>query len=321
MHLDNQQRQFRPDPVAVRLVIIGMPLGTFVSALVLAADGWSWIWTALITVVSIVGLFEWARFLGLSRAWCLAYAISPFLLSLSVGFFTAYVLGIEPELIIQLFRLLVASFFWISWPVMLVFGAMLFSRSSGIRMVARIVWGVGGWWIMVSLSFTMFWLTSQWSFALFLLLTVAATDTAALLAGQRFGHRLLAPRILSGKTWVGLGAGLAAAAVVGACLPPLLSFVDTTPGVRWDRLGMGYGLLYGLAIGVCAVIGDFAVSTLKRSAGVKDSDWFDGLLFGHGGVRGALDIIGSLLLATPLFALVSVAEAWVFQFFRGAGPF
>ena len=190
------------------------------------------------------------------------------------------------------FFLVQQLFFWVAWVFMLPSSAMLFSHSSGSRRVARAVWGVGGLGVLPPVATVM--LSVPWSLVLFLILAVAVTDSAAFLVGRRFGRRLLVPRISPGKTWLGLGAGLAAAGVAGAALASLLALADT-PHVHWQRVGLEDGLLFGLAIGVCVVVGGLAVSVLKRAAGTKDS----GRLWPrHGGV---LDRVGGFLLAAPAF--------------------
>lgn len=284
-------------------------------ALALAAHGWGWAWTALILAALAAGLFEWAKLLGLGRAWCAAYAVPALLGVAAVLAASGTLPRPEPALdvlgnilgLLEFSLLLTPMYFWVAWLIMLLSGAFLFSRSPGCRRAARVFWGLAGWWIMPAAAIALAMMAADQVQPLFgaflalsLLLVAAATDTAAFLAGRRFGRRLLAPRISPGKTWLGLGAGLAAAGAAGACLL-LLSLALAAPHVHWPRAGLD-GLLLGLATGMCVVAGDLAVSALKRSAGVKDSGR---LLPGHGGV---LDRIDGFLLAAPAFVFMLLAD-------------
>lgn len=113
------------------------------------------------------------------------------------------------------------------------------------------------------------------------LLLTWATDTAAYLAGSKWGKRRLAPLISPNKTVVGSLAGILAGVAVAGTLAYTL-------GLTWlEALGLG------IMAAVLAQWGDLVASALKREAEVKDT----GSLFpGHGGV---LDRCDSLLLVAP----------------------
>lgn len=108
-------------------------------------------------------------------------------------------------------------------------------------------------------------------------------DTAAMLAGMRFGRHRFFPRISPKKTVEGAVAQLLVSAVFFSIAGSLLG------------LGIGHSLVLGVLIGVVAQVGDLVESQVKRTAGVKDASH---LIPGHGGV---LDRIDSLL---PVGAVV-----------------
>jgi phosphatidate cytidylyltransferase len=130
----------------------------------------------------------------------------------------------------------------------------------------------------------------------FLFLTVWAGDSVAMYTGRAFGKHKLAPRLSPNKTWEGaVGSVLGAMAVTGILLGVSIYLA------QWNSVKLSYAdapwwywLILAAVVNVAAQVGDLAESSLKRSAGVKDSGT---LLPGHGGI---LDRIDALLLAAPV---------------------
>ncbi|MFB7764124.1 phosphatidate cytidylyltransferase [Streptomyces xiamenensis] len=134
-----------------------------------------------------------------------------------------------------------------------------------------------------------------WRVLTFLVLVVLS-DTGAYAVGWRLGRRKLAPRISPGKTLEGLAGAISFAMVGGAlCFAFLIE-----DGLWWQ------GLLMGLAVAICATLGDLGESMIKRDLGIKDMGT---LLPGHGGIMDRLD---SLLPTAPVAWLLYLA-------FTGAG--
>jgi phosphatidate cytidylyltransferase len=124
--------------------------------------------------------------------------------------------------------------------------------------------------------------------ALSLLLLIWFADTAAYFAGRRFGRAKLSALLSPGKTWVGVYAGIAAAALWGGLVALLLG------------LTLAKALIFVALCVVTAmmsVIGDLFESLLKRRRSIKDAG---SLLPGHGGL---LDRIDSATAAAPIFTL------------------
>jgi phosphatidate cytidylyltransferase len=117
---------------------------------------------------------------------------------------------------------------------------------------------------------------------------VWAGDIAGIFVGRAWGRRPLAPQISPNKTVEGAVGNLLACLAAGAAL-----------GV-WTGFGPGLGLAAGALGGTFGQAGDLFESSLKRSAGVKDSG---NLLPGHGGI---LDRIDSLLFALPVVAVLLI---------------
>ncbi|HXA42541.1 MAG TPA: phosphatidate cytidylyltransferase [Candidatus Solibacter sp.] len=103
-------------------------------------------------------------------------------------------------------------------------------------------------------------------------------DTAALLAGTRFGRHSFFPGISPHKTVEGAVAGFVVQALVFSCL-----------GLLAD-IPVGHGVVLGAMVALAAQAGDLVESQFKRAAKVKDAG---NLVPGHGGM---LDRIDSLIL-------------------------
>jgi phosphatidate cytidylyltransferase len=97
-----------------------------------------------------------------------------------------------------------------------------------------------------------------------------ASDICAYLGGRTFGRHKLAPYISPNKTWEGVIAGLAAAAIIS-----VVAFV------LFD-LPIGYGgaVLLGVLVSIFGQVGDLVKSLFKRNMAIKDSSR---LIPGHGG--------------------------------------
>ncbi len=107
-------------------------------------------------------------------------------------------------------------------------------------------------------------------------------DTAAYLAGTRWGRHRFFPAISPKKSVEGAAAGFVAAVAVFTLFSPLLD------------LPWWHGLILGALIGIFAQAGDLVESQMKRAAQLKDMSM---IIPGHGGI---LDRIDSLLLVAPV---------------------
>lgn len=123
---------------------------------------------------------------------------------------------------------------------------------------------------------------------LFAVFLIAFNDMGAYFVGRSFGKRPLAPGVSPNKTVEGFFGGLLASLVVA-------SILTTFPA--WESIGLGRGLALAAVVGLFGPLGDLIESMLKRSIGVKD---MGSVLPGHGGM---LDRIDSFLLAVPALYL------------------
>ena len=121
-----------------------------------------------------------------------------------------------------------------------------------------------------------------------MIIVIAASDSAQYYTGRSLGKRKLAPAVSPGKTIEGLLGGLVVAPIAAAALAP------------WGLpdVPLYIAAVAGLILALFGVGGDLFESLLKRSAGMKDSST---LIPGHGGV---LDRIDAYLFAAPVFYLL-----------------
>ncbi len=125
---------------------------------------------------------------------------------------------------------------------------------------------------------------THFTFALFISIWIC--DSAAYIAGKKFGKKKIYPRASPNKTVVGSVAGL-----IFAFVTYLL--MDKIGFIKFD-LDITQITILSIISGVFGQTGDFVESLFKRDANVKDSG---ALLLGHGGV---LDRFDSLIIASPL---------------------
>jgi phosphatidate cytidylyltransferase len=120
-----------------------------------------------------------------------------------------------------------------------------------------------------------------WHLLMFVLV-VKSSDIGAYAVGSAFGRHKFSPRISPGKTWEGMGGGIAAAAVVA------IGFALACGIMAWFL-----AIVFGLCFAFIGQMGDLVESMIKRDAELKDSGQ---KVPGFGGV---LDIIDSPLVAAP----------------------
>lgn len=130
---------------------------------------------------------------------------------------------------------------------------------------------------------------------IWLMLVVVATDVFGYLAGRFFGGPKFWPKVSPKKTWSGTSAGWVAAGIVG--------FIFTL----FTNAGLSI-ILISMVLSFASQMGDIAESALKRRMGVKDSST---LIPGHGGLFDRFDaLLGAslfMLLVATVFNVPGVA--------------
>lgn len=149
-----------------------------------------------------------------------------------------------------------------------------------LRLLGGGAWGDDGRWGMVAL--------------LSLMAVVKANDTGAYFTGRWLGKTKMTPVLSPGKTWEGFAGGAVFSIIAAAiCLGPLaraMGCVRVEPPEWW----LARVAVFGIVVGTAGVLGDLAISLLKRDSRLKNSStWMPG--FG-----GVLDLLDSILFGAPV---------------------
>ena len=259
-----------------RLITVAVALPLFAAALLLLPQNfWALV---LLPAVAIAG-WEWGALAGYRAGTRSAY-VAIVVVSALLLYLAADLPGPAP---VYVWAYALSAAFW-------VVVAPLWLRARWATRNALIL-GIAGWIALVPLWLALVRLQASPGMLLLFLSIVWIADTAAYLAGKRWGRNKLAPVVSPGKTWEGLIGAAAAVGVYYAILSFIVPAGERT-FVGWSGLAVFAGVL------ILSVIGDLFESLLKRQAGVKDSG---SLLPGHGGV---LDRIDGLTSTMPAAALV-----------------
>jgi phosphatidate cytidylyltransferase len=234
----------------------------------------------LVTVLILIGAWEWAAFIGNASAPARAgftVAVAALLIA------CLYLQSVQPQFVhVALLATMlwwIAAFFWVCLAPARVHP--LSAAAAGILSL------VPCWLALVYITFT----TNSAYWVLFTLALVWAADTGAFFAGRWLGRVPLAPRVSPKKTWEGVFGGMLAGAIVSWLAARYVFAVEVWPFVATS-----------VAVAAISIVGDLTESMLKRAVGLKDS----GSVFpGHGGM---LDRIDSVTAAAPAlaFALISL---------------
>jgi len=241
----------------------------------------------VVTLISSLGAVEFSQILAKKHyslpPWeaALLGSLAPFAMTLSISF------NIPGELVPAAF------IFGAGWLI----ASRVFSSLQDISQVLdRISTGLSA---MIYPGMFMLWIIrmTRLSHATVIILTfllmVFANDSLAWAVGMLFGkgNRGLIPASPN-KSIAGFIGGMAGSLIIGITAP-LLFPTSFTTNHTLPRLVAG--IILSICVGIVAIIGDLAESTIKRSGEVKDSGF---IIPGRGGV---LDSVDSIALAAPVF--------------------
>jgi phosphatidate cytidylyltransferase len=257
------------------------------TAIVLAAVllgvmlGLSWFATIwLLTVLVLVGAWEWAGFIGKSSP----VSRAAFTVAIAIALVASlYLRDNLPNFVSIVMTVAVA---W--WFVAFLWVCLAPGKVTPVTATLAGFFSLVPCWLAL-VHVTIVNENARW--VLFTLALVWAGDTGAFFVGRWLGRVPLAPRVSPKKTWEGALGGLIASGAVAWASAQWLFHVDAWPFV-----------MTCVAVAALSIVGDLTESMLKRASGLKDS----GTMFpGHGGM---LDRIDSVTAAAPalVFALIGL---------------
>lgn len=254
----------------------------------------TWGWALFTAGISLVAIWEWSRFCGLTPNATRAYL---FLTVLLIGVVFVLQLGGHQAALRALAKIAfaIAAVFW------LLIVPLWLSRLWRVKSASLMAFV--GWVVVLPMWLAMLALreVSPWVLLSFAAIAWVA-DIAAYVFGKTLGKHKLAPDISPGKTIEGAMGG-----IVGVALYFYLWFHHAAVGQGWARdLATGGAWLFGffMLVALVSIIGDLFESWMKRGVGLKDSSK---LLPGHGGVLDRIDALTSTLPLAALYVLLTKA--------------
>ncbi|MDP8034336.1 phosphatidate cytidylyltransferase [Pasteurella atlantica] len=252
-----------------------------------------------ISVLVVLGMWEWAQFAGIKRSigriivalvtlGILLFPIMAGTYSIKKADFLNDVT--TPLLFVGVIWWLVALFLVIGYPKT----AKFWAKSISAKFIFGFLTLVPFLIAMPALRFYHYHSNPyQGAFLLlYVLVLVWSADSGAYFFGRALGKHKLAPKVSPGKSIEGAIGGLVTAGVVS------FIFLQVNPSDMLSaKLNMAAFIVVSILTVAISILGDLTESMFKRQAGVKDSS---NLIPGHGGI---LDRIDSLTAAVPFFAV------------------
>jgi len=260
-----------------RALTVAVMLPLFAAALLFFPQ---WLWALALLPALYIAAWEWGGLARYNPALRAGYAV--LVTASAVGLFYAGSMISTGKAIPELWAYALSCLFWATIaPLWLV---------AHWKVQNPLVLGVAGWIALVPMWLALVRLQTHPYVLLMFLAIIWIADTAAYMAGKKWGRHKLSPVISPGKSWEGVAG---AAVAIGVYYVALLMLRPSD-----ERI---FSPLFGIALFIAllglSIVGDLFESWMKRQVGVKDSGQ---LLPGHGGL---LDRIDGLTATMPTAAL------------------
>lgn len=263
----------------------------------------TWVYPVFFALCGVIAVFEMTRCVGLHKnLWVtiplyIAAAAAPVYMRLAYLFAcrNIYVFYYNPAAAFLLLALLI---------VVWLYGVTVFSRGTlDVTAVSTVFLGclyaVGGFTCAVYLHDFAFSYGKY--FYLMIFIGAWVTDTFAYFTGRLFGKHKLIPEISPKKTVEGAIGGLVFCVIV--FIAYALLYNHLWMGAEDKALNVVVFAVVGLFTSVVSMIGDLAMSAVKRHFGIKD---YSQLLPGHGGILDRFDsVLAVSILLTAAYVVLN----------------
>ncbi len=258
---------------------------------------YTWIFSAVATMLAMVAVWELLHNTGLLSHKCLLYG--------SILFSGAVVLA---SAYLEVLAKWCEPFAWILFVLLVLYSALVvvsaaLKKGSAAKMVALRVWNLTlyatvGFLALVRLRL----MENGLAYVLLPLVISWMSDTGAYFIGSLLGKHKMAPIISPKKTWEGFFGGWVISVGSTALFGLLYQWIcqvqlEITP---WQMAALAVPLA---PLSVC---GDLLASKIKRQYGIKD---YGNIMPGHGGV---MDRFDSVILIAPILYILLFAVQFLF---------
>jgi len=257
-------------------IVTGVLAGAFFIAVTFIGGT---IYTALLILLSLIGLFEYSKMNGLKWNSPIHITASLGLLALIFPFGQLGLAWLSPFAVIWLFMFLLLAItvlsknkYTLDHIALMFIGTVYIGIGFSSMIDVRMIQGNGLLWSF--LAFCAIW----------------ASDIGAYFFGRAFGKRKLWPLISPNKTIEGAIGGVISSVAIAIVFSLFAN----------DIIELWRAILIGLTAAVAGQLGDLIQSAYKRIRGIKD---MGNLLPGHGGV---IDRCDSWIIVFPILILTQL---------------
>ncbi|MBQ8545823.1 MAG: phosphatidate cytidylyltransferase [Clostridia bacterium] len=257
----------------------------------------TWFFGVAFGIISLVGVFEMAKCLGLKKNFALTIPMYLASLGLPILRYLIYMQGIsKPNSVFLRYAMITAFILLIYSLAYIMFGKNKKNISDVLTFYALSVYTIGCFSSVVMVRFTGTELHKDIGAYMYLLIFISAwvCDTFAYFVGRLLGKHKLIPEISPKKTVEGAIGGIVFTFIALVGYWCIVNFA-----FGYEGLSIIHICILGVVLPIVSQIGDLIASSIKRQYNIKD---FGNVFPGHGGV---LDRFDSAMLVAPVLCFTN----------------